>query len=156
MRIEHLKKTHVRTNFDCGTPELNRYFQEIVSQDVRRRENSCFVLTEDDSDKVLGFYTLSPSAIMRSRLKTLSFSRRIWVPVYLLGKLAVDISCQGRHYGSILVSDAATRCMQAEIQAVGLFATLKHPGLITFYLKNGFTTLSELEVFLPFPKFHSR
>ena len=40
--IEPLSGPLVRTGFSCGVPRLDRYFQENVTQDVKRRLSNCF------------------------------------------------------------------------------------------------------------------
>lgn len=42
---------HLREHFDCGTEELNCYFRERASQDMKRKACGCWVLVhEDDPD----------------------------------------------------------------------------------------------------------
>lgn len=151
--INPLSKKHIRNDFDCGNDELNLYFHNFVSQDVRRRQNSCFVLTEEDSLIAKGFYTLSTHSLPRNRLPFLNIGRRPQVPVYLLGRLAVDTSCQGKGYGAMLIGDAVSRCLTAPIQAAGLVVDMKSPSLLPFYEKNGFLSIEEGQAFLLFPKF---
>lgn len=61
-RIVPLDKHHNRKNFDCGNAVLNRYFAEQVSQDVKRRANTCYVIIDND-EHIAGFYTLCSSSM---------------------------------------------------------------------------------------------
>lgn len=57
LTIAPLRKTHKRKEFDCGNDELNTYIRTQASQDVRRDDSKCYVLSEEDGDEILGFFT---------------------------------------------------------------------------------------------------
>jgi hypothetical protein len=44
-RIEVLGAGHGRATFSCGVDALDRYFQQQVTRDVRRRTTACYVAT---------------------------------------------------------------------------------------------------------------
>jgi hypothetical protein len=46
---------HKRSQFDSGTPALDRYLREQVSQDIRRRVAACFVALTDER-RIAGYY----------------------------------------------------------------------------------------------------
>ena len=142
MKIEPLSKKHNRSAFDCGNDELNRYFHEYVSQDVRRRQNICNVLVDDEV--VVGFYTLAPHALQASEAPQLSVGHRTTIPSFLLGKLAVDKKYRGQGYGTTLLKDSVQFCMTCTIQAPCIEVDLKSADLMPFYQKNGFEPISEL------------
>lgn len=54
-------KSQQRKQFDCGNEELNRYLHQQISQDAKRNVASPFVLL--DENHIIGFYTLSASAV---------------------------------------------------------------------------------------------
>ena len=41
--IEALNSAHNRKGFSSGVEPLDRYFRELVTQDVKRRVSNCFV-----------------------------------------------------------------------------------------------------------------
>ena len=57
-----LARQHNRKVFDCGNETLNRYIQDLASQDVKRGISYCWVLANEKND-VLGYFTLSNSVI---------------------------------------------------------------------------------------------
>ena len=68
MRVEPLGEGHDRAEFRCGVDAFDRYFKRQAGQDVRRRVASCFVLTDSDTSKPLGFYTLAATSIALAEL----------------------------------------------------------------------------------------
>lgn len=72
-------------------PSLDRYFKEQAGQDVRNRVAAVFVL--EDGGQVIGYYTLSATAIAPTALPE-TLRRRLpryeRLPAILLGRLAVD------------------------------------------------------------------
>ena len=55
-----------REGFDCGNNALNLYIKTIAPQDVKR--NLCAVWVKVQNNKIIGFYTLSPFALLLSEL----------------------------------------------------------------------------------------
>jgi len=128
--IELLDKKHNRNNFDCGKDLLNNYLKHQAGQDVKRKLSVCFVLSENDTNVIKGFYTLSNYSIPLS-----SFSEQIQkklpesypsVPATLLGRLAIDKKYQGKGIGKILLIDALKRSYDSA-QAIGSFAVVVDP-----------------------------
>jgi hypothetical protein len=59
-----LNEQHDRTGFTCGVGSLDCYLKDQASQDVRRKANAVFVLSEqEDPERILGYYTLCAMAI---------------------------------------------------------------------------------------------
>jgi hypothetical protein len=64
LRVVLLAEDHNRGSFTCGVESLDRYLKTQAGQDVRRRANAVFILSElGDSARVLGYYTLCAMAI---------------------------------------------------------------------------------------------
>ncbi len=137
-RITPLNRQHNRNAFDCGNEKLNLYFRKQAGQDVRRGENSCFVLTHADNYSPMDFYTLSAHMIEAEILFKISHGKRQFIPVSLLGKLAIDKKFQASGYGRLLVSDALTRCLTNDMHAVGLFVEAKNEKALDFYIRWAF------------------
>ena len=103
--VEILRSEHDRTRFACGVAALDRYFREIVSQDIRRRLSNCFVAV-DANAMVAGYYTFAATAVPLTELpteQTKRLPRYPSVPAGLIGRLAVDRRFQGRGVGSLMV-----------------------------------------------------
>lgn len=97
-----LAKHHDRAAFDCGDGALNDYLQRYASQNHESGGAKCFVAVPADTPaRILGFYTLSPASIAYSRTPAVAKKglARYDVPVFRLGRPAVDRTVQGRGLG---------------------------------------------------------
>lgn len=106
-----------------------------------------------DDEDIIGFYTLSPYLINADLLKPFLSKRKIGpyptLPVFLLGRLAVDERFKNRGFGSFLVSDAIKRIGTNEIRSLGLVVEAKDERALTYYLKQGFVFLEgRMAIFL--------
>ncbi|MDL2274687.1 GNAT family N-acetyltransferase [Desulfosarcina sp. OttesenSCG-928-G10] len=151
-----LNATHDRSVFCCGSPPLDRYFREMVVQDVRRRVAACFVaLTE--AHRIAGYYTLSSASVPLSGLPAVTarkLPRYPSIPAVRLGRLAVDQTFNGQGLGGALLADAVERTMRAEIASFALIVDAKDESAAGFYLHHGFMALpdSPLMLFRPLGK----
>lgn len=145
-KTEALTSKHDRKGFDCGAASLTRYFQQQASQDQKRKVAVCFVFCE--SDRVLGYYTLSSATVDLSRLP-LALQKKLpkypRLPATLMGRLAVDKSARGRRLGETLLFDAMFRALDAS-ESVASFAFLidaleLDPDPLPFYEQYGFERL---------------
>lgn len=57
------KDAHDRSQFDCGKPALNQFLKSYVTQYERRGLCRAFVCISAPERRVIGYYTLSSSAI---------------------------------------------------------------------------------------------
>jgi GNAT superfamily N-acetyltransferase len=124
-----IAKRHDRATFDCGDPDLNLYLRRYARQNHESGGAKCFVAAPSDAPtRVLGFYTLSPASLEFSRAPALAKKglARYDVPVFRLGRLAVDKTAQGRGLGGALLLRAADRCIRVarEIGGVALLITI--------------------------------
>ena len=91
-----------REDFDCGIDELNDYLKKYARQNARKGIAKTFVAIADIETRiVLGYYSVSMDKIEFESLPT-EYRRKIPrypLPAMLIGKLAVDISIQGRGLG---------------------------------------------------------
>jgi GNAT superfamily N-acetyltransferase len=126
-----LAKHHDRAGFDCGDTELNDYLQRYARQNHESGGAKCFVAAPADTPaRVLGFYTLSPGSLEYSRTPALVKKglARYDVPVFRLGRLAVDQTIRGRGLGGALLLRAAARCIGVadEVSGVALLIDAKN------------------------------
>ena len=144
-------------SFDCSDAELNHYLQRYARQNHDSGGAKCFVAAPTDSPtRVRGFYTLSPASIEYDRTPLLAKKGlgRHEVPVFRLGRLAVDISVHGRGLGSALLLRAAHRCIRVatEVGGVALLIDAKNEGVARWYMGLGALQLLDtpLSLVLPF------
>lgn len=133
-RIEPLAD-HDRGAFTCGSPSLDRYFREQVSQDIRRRVASCFVAVAADG-RVTAYYTLAATALAMNALppaRARKLPRYPVIPAILLGRLAVATDHQGRRLGAALVADALLRSTRSEIVGYAMVVDAEDEAAHRFY-----------------------
>lgn len=153
--VEPLARTHRREGFDCGEPALNDYLHRQATQDMRRGVSRVYVARERGSSSVLGYYTLSAASFGRNNLPEKEAKRlpHYPVPAALLGRLAVDQSCQGQQLGRYLLFDAFNRVLHAaETLAVYvLVVDAKNDSARAFYEHYGFRRFPDMlsRLFIP-------
>ncbi len=152
-RLAPLDQAHDRTRFNSGSDALDRYFQEQVTQDVRRRVAACFVAL-DEERQIAGYYTLASASILLVDLPASSgkkLPRYPTVPAVRMGRLAVDQAFKGRGLGGALLADALDRAAHSEIAAYALMVDAKDALAAAFYRHHGFIVLpnSPMTLFLP-------
>src|SRR5579863_9451137 len=105
-REEPIARHHDRASFDCGSAALNQYLQRYARQNHEVGGAKTFVAVAPDAPTgVLGFYSISPGSLAFNRTpETLTKKLgRYDVPVFRLGRLAVDLTAQRRGLGSDLL-----------------------------------------------------
>jgi len=144
---------HDRSQFDSGSPALNRYLREQVSQDIRRRLAACFVAVDDHSH-IAGYYTLSTASVPLLDLpETIRRKLPLYdsVPAVRMGRLAVDTAFQGQGLGAALLVNALKRSARSDIASAIFFVNAKDDQAASFYKKYGFAPFIDtpLGLFLP-------
>ena len=140
-RLEVLGAQHERTRFTCGVAALDEYFRTQATQDARRRASACYVAVQHDTNAVAGYYTLAAASVPLTELPE-SLSKRLprypSVPVARVGRLAIDLSFQGRKLGGALLADAALRTLRSEVAVFALVVDAKDDAAVAFYRHHGF------------------
>jgi len=134
--IEALNSAHNRKGFSSGVEPLDRYFRELVTQDVKRRVSNCFVAL-DAAGAIVGYYTFAAASLPLTELSAdekQRLPRYALLPAGLIGRLAVDQKYQGQRLGSALM-DAAAR---AEPAIFALIVDAKDDSAVTFYQRHEF------------------
>jgi GNAT superfamily N-acetyltransferase len=136
---------HDRRTFNCGSPDLDRYFREQVGQDVRRRVAACFVAVASDG-AIAGFYTLAATSLAFDSL-SLERAKRMprypVLPAILLGRLAVSTAHRGLGLGAALVADAIQRATGSDVIGFAMVVEAKDAAAEQFYTHLGFEPLAE-------------
>jgi ribosomal protein S18 acetylase RimI-like enzyme len=151
--IEKLSAKHDRSQFDCDSDPLNRYFTQQVTQDVRRRVAACFVAVTS-AGAVAGYYTLASASITLTDLPTETAKRLPRYPsgpAVRMGRLAVDRQFKGEGLGAALLADALTRALSSDIAAFALIVDAKDDAAVAFYRYHGFIAFGDnpRALFLP-------
>ncbi len=152
-QLAPLAAAHDRAAFNSDAEPLNRYLQEQVTQDVRRRVAACFVALADEK-RIEGYYTLASASLVLADLPA-SIGKKLprypTVPAVRMGRLAVDQAFKGQGLGGALLADALDRAARSEIAACALMVDAKDEAAAAFYLHHGFIALpdSPRTLFLP-------
>ena len=151
-----LDRQHDRQAFDCGEAALNTYLQRFARQNHDNGGAKCFIAAERMTPtRVLGFYTLSPGSIEYARTPAVVRKGlgRYEVPIYRLGRIAVDLSVQGRGLGGGLLLAAGRRCVAvaAEVGGVALLIDAKSDRAATWYESYGAMRLADAPLTLLLP-----
>lgn len=147
--------SHDRSSFSCGVEELDLYFKTQASQDAKRKVAAPFVVIDEATGAVAGFYTLSMKSVKLTEFPAevqKKLPRYPEVPAVLLGRMGVDSKYRGRGLGEVILFDALKRGYEhsGEIAAYAVVVDAKH-GAKGFYIKYGFTPFPDNEhrLFLP-------
>ncbi len=151
--VKPLDASYDRRIFCSGSPLLDRYLREQVTQDIRRRVAACFVAVTDEQC-IAAYYTLASASLLLADLPIATVKklpRYPTVPAVRMGRLAVDQAFKGQGLGSAMLADALERTARSEIAAFALMVDAKDDIAADFYRHYGFIALpdSPLTLFLP-------
>jgi GNAT superfamily N-acetyltransferase len=155
-REEAIARHHDRKSFDCGSAALNEYLDRHARQNHESGGAKTFVAVSPAAPtRVLGFYSISPGAVAFPRTPS-SVSKKLGrydVPVFRLGRLAIDRSVQGQGLGGDLLLAAGTRALAvaAEVGGVALAIDAKDDQAAKWYERFGALALLDdpLKLILP-------
>lgn len=153
---EPIGKHHKRDAFDCGDEALNQFLYRHARQSHVKGGAKTYLAVSEHDEKLLGYYSLSPASIAYERAPMVIKRglARHEVPVFRLGRLAVDTSVQGRGLGGQLLLAAGRRCLQVAAQAggVALLIDAKNDRVAEWYASYGAVRLVDapLSLLLPF------
>ncbi|BCP51823.1 hypothetical protein K32_04400 [Kaistia sp. 32K] len=143
-RIEPLASTQDRSAFRCGNDRIDRFFLNVVSQDIRRNYVRCFVCIDLESEALAGFYTLSAQSVDLGDIPAemaKKLPRYPRMPCVLIGWLAVDHRFARRGIGSLLLADALDRVARSEIGAHAVLVDPIDAAATEFYRRHAFVSL---------------
>ena len=151
--ISLLSADHNRAAFCSDSAPLDRYFQQQVTQDVRRRVAACYVALAADG-RIAGYYTLAAASVLLHDLPLAvlkKLPRYPTVPAIRMGRLAVDREFKGQGLGGAMLADALMRAIHSEIAAYAMLVDAKDKSAANFYLHHGFVALQQapMTLFLP-------
>ena len=147
MKIQKFERHFKRDTFDCGKEPLNNYIQRNATKDVKNGTCTCFIIKNDD-DEVIGYYTLSTESIPIEDAPP-QFQKKInyqYVPVILLGRLALDKNHFGKGLGKLLLVNSLRRSLNVATNHVRAIAVIVDPideKAKQYYQKYGFILLPD-------------
>ena len=145
---------HDRAAFTSGNDRIDSYFRQTVSQDLKRGYAACYVLVENSSGKVAGFYTLSSHSVPLTEVPA-DVARKLprypSIPAVLMGWLGRDLTFRGQHIGSMLLADAITRLAHAPVGIHAICADAIDDAAAAFYREHQFQSFNSrpLSFYLP-------
>lgn len=158
---EPIGKHHDRDAFDCGDGVLNQFLHRHARQSHEKGGAKTYLAVSELNEKILGYYSLSPASIAYERAPEVIKRglARHDVPVFRLGRLAVDSSVQGQGLGGQLLLAAGRRCLLVAAQAggVALLIDAKNERVAEWYASYGAVPLldAQLCLLLPFKTIHA-
>lgn len=157
---EPIGKQHDRGAFDCGDEALNQFLNRHARQSHEKGGAKTYLAVSENNEKVLGYYSLSPASIAYKRAPEVIKRglARHDVPVFRLGRLAIDLSVQSQGLGGQLLLAAGRRCLlvAAQVGGVALLIDAKNERVVEWYANYGAVPLldAHLSLLLPFKTIH--
>lgn len=153
---EPIAKRHNREAFDCGEASLNDFLRRYARQTHEQGGAKTFLaISDDDPAHILGFYSLSPASVEFARTPEVIKRglARHEVPVFRLGRLAVDRTMQKQGLGGQLLLAAGRRCLRAaqEVGGVALLIDAKNESVAGWYASYGALALLDTPLSLLLP-----
>lgn len=136
---EPLASHHVTEGFDCGERLLDDWLRRRALPNQVSGASRVFVICR--GERVVGYYALAAGAIASNEAPgRLRRNMPDPIPVFVLGRLAVDHVEQGNMLGSLLLRDAILRTRAAaEFGGVaGLLVHALSDQAKQFYARHGF------------------
>lgn len=133
-----LSDQHDLSGFDCGKPPLNDWLRYRA---LRSEGRSARAYVVAHGKLAIGYYCISAGAVIaKDAPGALRRNMPNPIPVMIIGRLAVDKTCQGQRIGSGMLKDALQRILGVST-TVGARAVMVHAidnDAIAFYASYGF------------------
>lgn len=145
-RSARLTGEHDLSAFDCGNDSLNAWLRDEALRAERARVSATTVWTLPGDPAVLAFHSVAPTLLRREDMPSRSIAGGYSsVPGFLLGRLALDRSLQGKGLGSQLLLDATELILGAAERGGGrvIVVDALDAGAIAFYEHHGFVRVGE-------------
>jgi GNAT superfamily N-acetyltransferase len=148
-----LNASHELKDFCSGNRGLDEWLTKRALHNQATGASRVFV-TSDESNRVIGYYSLSTGSIARSEIPRASrHGAPQPIPILLIGRFAVDREFQGLGLGRSLLQDALERCARI-LDDVAFMFILVHPvdeAAAGFWQHYGFIAAPTIEPMLLLP-----
>ena len=119
--VELLRASHDRKAFSCGNAALDEFLRTQARQSADRNLGVTHVVVPSAGDsRVLGYYTLVTRTVDKAIVPTKGLPQSP-IGVVLLGRLAVDRSCQRQGIGKLMLLRALRQTEEAA-RVMGIYA----------------------------------
>ena len=119
--VELLQGYHDRQTFSCGNPALDEFLRRQARQNADRNLGVTHVVVASVGDsRVLGYYTLVTRTVESAIVPWKGLPEGP-IGVVLLGRLAVDRSCQRQGIGGLMLMRALHQTEEAA-RVMGIYA----------------------------------
>jgi len=136
-----------RSSFDCGKPELDRWFREAAGQQERNNSARTTLAVDEREARIAGFFTLVAFRIEIDSVPeaVAGHASRYPMSAVLLARLAVDRRYQGDGLGKIVLLEALKRVAGAsrDIGFEIVVVDALDEDAACFYLKHGFRRFTD-------------
>lgn len=139
--------------FNSGNPELDRYLKQYALKNDKNGISRTFVaVSSEERQKIVGYYSCCTGGLFFEDLPADLQERlpKYPTPIILIGKLAVDLSMQGRGLGKRLLFHALENSLNVS-RTVGVYA-IKVDAIDEaakkFYENSGFREMPEIPLSL--------
>jgi GNAT superfamily N-acetyltransferase len=153
---EPIAKRHDRASFDCGDAQMNDFLRRFARQSHDQNAAKTFCAVDDAaSDRILGFYTIAPSAVTHETVPeamTRGLARHE-VSGFKLARLATDRTVAGQGLGGQLLAAAALRCLRLAGEGGGILLIIdaKNERAARWYARYGAESLQGQDLTLVMP-----
>lgn len=153
---EPIAKRHDRASFDCGDAQMNDFLRRFARQSHDQNAAKTFCAIDDAaSDRILGFYTIAPSAVVHETVPeamTRGLARHE-VSGFKLARLATDRTVAGQGLGGQMLAAAALRCLRLAGEGGGILLIIdaKNERAARWYAGYGAESLQGQDLTLVMP-----
>lgn len=130
--------------FDSGQPVLDEWLRCQALRAQLQDTARTYTWTKQGEIEVLAYYSIVPTQVHRAAVSRAMSGGVSTVPAYLLAKLALDRSLQGRGLGTHLLLDALEVIVRASTAAAGrlILVDAIGPEAHAFYRKHDFQPIT--------------
>ena len=121
---ERLSPNHILDEFISGTAALDDWLRQRAHRNEVEGASRTYVVR--DCERVVSYYSLATGSIANSNVPgRVRRNRPDPIPVMVLGRLAVDLSWQGKGLGNSLLQDSILRTLSIS-EIAGVRALMVH------------------------------
>jgi predicted N-acetyltransferase YhbS len=148
-----LKGGHNLKQFDCGRPEITGWLRNRAIEASKAGTAVTYVACRGGK-RVVAYYALAAGSLSHDLApRSLRRNTPDPIPVFILARLGVDTTEQGKGLGKQMMSDAMRRSLQGA-RIIGARALLVHAldsSLVAYYQSLGFMPLGAYQQTLYIP-----
>ena len=155
-REEPIARSHDRKSFDCGDARMNDFLRRYARQSHEQNASKTFCAVDETvRNRILGFYTITPSAVARDQAPAAMVRglAQHEVSGFRLARLAIHVAVAGQGLGGQLLAAAALRCLRIAAQSGGVLLIIdaKSERAARWYAGYGAAALSDKPLTLVLP-----